>query len=242
MRNGSAWNAWAARNYSRSWRDPTSSKSCSGTRQPDARDREAAAARGRSPCIRLCGRWCAIGSSPSLICATTLGTRPDLLRVVDYLEWPLEELWNRISRTALLKRPLDEPWQEIHDAIRRLLFRFYYPTTEERVAAHRDAGSFVKVWADKQSGKEQVIGMLDCLWHEAEGLRLTKFQRNGCGAERVGKEICSRHPAVGCVHEKELRDYATSRMMEDEEFQESIRHAEGLIDTLVDIFATAQDT
>lgn len=166
----------------------------------------------------------------------------DLLRVADYLEWPLEELWNRISRTALLKRPLDEPWQEIHDAIRRLLFRFYYPTTEERVAAHRDAGSFVKVWADKQSGKEQVIGMLDCLWHEAEVLWLTESSETAAVLSESARKFAQGIQLSAAYTKKELQDYATSRMMEDEEFQESIKHAEGLIDSLVDIFATAQDT
>jgi hypothetical protein len=165
----------------------------------------------------------------------------ELLRVVEYLDWPLEELWGRISRTALLKRPLDEPWQEIHDAIRRLLFRFYYPTTEERVAAHRDAGGFAKVWADRQSGKEQVIGMLDCLWHEAEVLRLTGSSETAAVLTESARKSAQKIQPSAAYTEKELRDYAASRMMEDEEFQESIKHAESLIDILVDIFKTARD-
>ena len=39
------------------------------------------------------------------------------------LGWSADDLWAAVSNAALLTRPLDEPWQEIHPAIRRLLFR-----------------------------------------------------------------------------------------------------------------------
>ena len=37
---------------------------------------------------------------------------PVFKRVVEDVEWSMEDLWNAISNTALLSRPLDEPWQE----------------------------------------------------------------------------------------------------------------------------------
>ena len=39
--------------------------------------------------------------------------------------------------------------------------------TSSAPTAHREARGFVEVWADGQSGKEQVIGLVECLWHEA---------------------------------------------------------------------------
>src|SRR5262249_55021997 len=47
-------------------------------------------------------------------------------------EWSIEDLWRAISDTALLTRPLNEPWQEIHPTIRRLLYRYFYRSSEHR--------------------------------------------------------------------------------------------------------------
>jgi hypothetical protein len=166
-------------------------------------------------------------------------TDANFQQITNYLEWSLDDLWNIVSRTALLKRPMDEPWQEIHAAIRRLLFRFYYRTAEERVAAHHDAREFVKVWADQQSWAEQIKGMVDCLWHEAEVLRLTESSETARVLSESARKFSQGIQPSTAYTKHELQVYAARRMMEDKEFQESTRHVDGLIDTLVEIVVTA---
>jgi len=85
-------------------------------------------------------------------------------------DWSVEDLWQAISDMALLYRPLDEAWQEIHPAVRRLLYRYFY-SPQERAAAHLRVRDFTMTWADQLVGKEQVIVMVEAIWHEAVRLR-----------------------------------------------------------------------
>ncbi len=166
----------------------------------------------------------------------------DFQRVVNYLDWSLEDLWSIISRTALLKRPLNEPWQKIHDAIRHVLYKYYYRTPEQKVEAHRAAREFVEVWADQQRGYEQALGMVECLWHEAEALRLTHSgETAGVLSESARKFAQTVQPSAAYT-KQEIQRYAASRIREDEELQESIKHIDGLIDTLAEIVLAARDT
>jgi hypothetical protein len=171
-----------------------------------------------------------------------LDTNPDFQRVVDYLDWSLEDLWSIISSTALLKRPLDEPWQKIHDAIRRLLYKYYYRTTEQRVNAHREARKFVEVWADQQRGREQAVGMVECLWHEAEVLRLANSDETGAVLSESAHKFAQAIQPSAAFTKQEIRQYTANRIREDEELQESVKHIDGLIDSLAEIVLAAQDT
>ena len=60
-------------------------------------------------------------------------------------DWQAGDLWQAIAGTALLL-PLDDPWREIHPAVRRLLFRYFY-RPDERADAHARAAGFAKDWA-----------------------------------------------------------------------------------------------
>lgn len=153
-------------------------------------------------------------------------------------QWTLEYLLKAISGTALLSRPLNEPWQEIHPAIRRLLYRHYYKTQEERVETHTEARKFVEEWAGQQPGIEQVVGLVECLWHEATELRL----RNPAEMERILSESArtlSRglQPSSALTVE-ELRDYATQRIKNDQEMEETVSIVDGLFTRLAEIVAT----
>jgi hypothetical protein len=134
----------------------------------------------------------------------------------------MEEIWRTISGTALLSRPLNEPWQEIQPAIRRLLFRYHYGTNDQRADAHREARKFVEIWADRQSGKEQAIGVVECLWHEAAALLFG-------GSSDLEEVLFSSARAIsGAIRPSaayttdELRNYAAGRMAEDEEFRKTV--------------------
>ncbi len=171
----------------------------------------------------------------------TLAHLRDLIQgdtwLADWLEqcgWPVEKLWGAITSTSLLKRPLDEPWQELQGAIRRLLFRYFYPTDADRAAAHARARRFMASWADGLTGMDQVSGLVECLWHEAAELR---YLRADNAAEVLRQSAAT---LVGSLQrsgysESELRMLAADRILSDDEFQDTVAYIPGLFDKLVAI-------
>ncbi len=157
-------------------------------------------------------------------------------------EWSIEDLWQAISGTALLRRPLDEPWQELHAAIRRLLYRYYFKSDTQRAAAHREASEFVRVWSDRQPGKEQVIGLVEALWHEAVALSLDEHARMEESLTESARKLSHALADSSAYSVSELRAYAADRMRNDEELQASLSPVNGLFDRLVAIIETAADS
>jgi hypothetical protein len=145
-------------------------------------------------------------------------------------DWQAPALWQAIANTALLL-PLNEPWREMHPAIRRLLYRHFYAESE-RADAHVLARDFTKGWADGLTGKDQVTGMVESIWHEAVRLQLTE-------KTTVGDELTSFVRTVSLAvrspgyTEAELREYAVQRMKNDDELQLEIANIDGLFDKLV---------
>jgi hypothetical protein len=161
---------------------------------------------------------------------------PGLRQALDALGWSVADLWNAVSRTALLKRPLLEPWQEIHPPIRRLLFRYFYKSTEQRVRAHRMARDFVADWAGRQSGKDHIIGAVERLWHEAALVSIDQPARlekvlTAC-ATRFIRDLPPSSPAYTAP---ELRAYAAELLRNDEEFQDRISQFPALADHLIEL-------
>jgi len=152
------------------------------------------------------------------------------------LGWSVEDMWDAISRAALLKRPLDEPWQEIHPAIRRLLYRYFYQSDESRIHAHDEARKFVEVWATQQAGKEQVIGVVESLWHEAVELRLSTpggmEQRLLASARNLALDLTPSEAYTV----SELQDFAVSQLLSDEEFRQAVDNVPRLFDRIVAIY------
>lgn len=153
-------------------------------------------------------------------------------------QWSLEYLSKAISGTALLSRPLNEPWQEIHPAIRRLLYRHYYKSPEERAKAHTEARKFVEIWAGQQPGTEQVIGLVECLWHEATVLRLRNQSEMEQRLSESARTLSRALQPSGALTVDELREYATERIRNDEELEETVSIVDGLFTRLVEIVAT----
>ena len=142
-------------------------------------------------------------------------------------QWSVEELWSALGRSALLARPLPEPWREFHPAIRRLLFRHFYGHAAEGAAAHREAADFMAEWSASQTGRDQVMGLVEGLYHTAAALRLAdKRPAAARGCPRCGRirVLAERH---AWVFRHELRDYAAGQILSDEEFQESIGYDPG---------------
>jgi len=148
--------------------------------------------------------------------------------------WELADLWLAISHTALLRRPLSEPWKEIHGAIRRVLYRYFYRTEEQRAEVHAEARKFVEVWANQQSGTEQVVGMVECLWHEALTASLrdpTAMEQNLTRTARM----LSRGLRETAITLTELREFAAERIRDDGELEEAVGNGDGLLSRLAEI-------
>jgi hypothetical protein len=148
--------------------------------------------------------------------------------------WSLEDLSMAISDAALLKRPLNEPWQETHPAIRRLLYRYFYRDNSDRCQVHAAAGEFVKVWGRDLLGKEQVVCMVECLYHQAMALNGTEpveFERI-----LIALTISMRdelRPSSYTVDE--LRHYGVDRMTDDSELEDAVNRVDGLFARLIEI-------
>lgn len=151
---------------------------------------------------------------------------------MDDAGWRFDDLWQAIGDCSLLTRPLDEPWQEFHPAVRRLLFRHFYAETEQ-ADTHREACDLTEGWLANQTGPEQVIGLLECIWHEAAALRLTNAAKmGGVLTESVRKRV---QTIVGTpvYTTDELKAYAAERMRNDDELRGEVAGIDGLFDTLV---------
>jgi hypothetical protein len=136
--------------------------------------------------------------------------------------WDMPDLWAAINDTALLRRPLNEPWQEIHAAIRRLLYRYFYKTAEHRIQAHNEARKFVEIWTEGQIGTEQGVGLVECLWHEATALGLSKSAEKGHRLAESARKLSLEIRQSPAYTSPELRDFAALRMGRDEELQEAV--------------------
>ena len=160
---------------------------------------------------------------------------PGFAEALNGLQWSIEDMWGAISGSALLRRPLDEPWQEIYPAIRRLLYRYFYRTAEAQALAHREARKFVEVWAESQVGKEQVIGLLESLWHEACALRLGRAEDMEERLSDSATKLSLALQGSQAYTVAELRAFAVERMRDDEEFQQAVDNIDGLFDRLARI-------
>ncbi len=149
--------------------------------------------------------------------------------------WSMEDLWDTISAVALLVRPLDEPWQEIHPAIRRLLYRYFYVSSATRSESQNDARRFVEVWGEQQYGKEQIVGLVECLWHEAMALRDLDRQNFAHRLTASAGSLSRNLKQSPLYTVEELRHYASDRMKDDDELGEALSRVSGLLAELAEI-------
>lgn len=169
-----------------------------------------------------------------------LNTDEDFSRAMARSGWELTEVWQAISATALLKRPLNEAWQELDKTVRRLLFRYFYRSDAARIAAHERARKYVEQWVGGQTGAVQVIGLIESLWHQAEALRIA-------GSAQMARLLCASAGAMfsslqpSAFTERELRDFAGRRLREDGELEAALAGCDGLHDKLIEIAEAGQE-
>jgi hypothetical protein len=146
------------------------------------------------------------------------------------LKWNEERLGDAVSRTDVLLLPQDELWNAIAPPIRRLLFRHWYGSADGRVRAHRAALEFLETYAQSLTGTERVEAVIECLWHEAEALSLSrdapKTEPLTDLAERLSADLAgSIGPAPVIVprfRDREIRNFACRRMRDDEELVRAV--------------------
>lgn len=146
-------------------------------------------------------------------------------------------LWRYLDKSTLLIQPLDEPWQQMQPAIRRLLFRYFNKTDEQRIQAHVQARNFADIW---QTGNEPVIGLVECLWHEASILRLSgdpDMEEKLCNSAR---EYAGSLTANPLIDDTGLRKFAAKRIRDDEEFRETVKNIDGLFMKLAQIVESTE--
>ena len=150
------------------------------------------------------------------------------------LGWSIEDLWAAVSGTDLLFRPQREPWLEMYAPIRRLLCRHWYPSEASRGQANREACVFLRPFAIGQSGSDQSVVLVECLWHEAQALIL---ERSAELEERLivlARELSARLTSNLTFNEANLRDHAVACLMDDQELAEAVSSVPRLLDRLAD--------
>ncbi|HET7017666.1 MAG TPA: hypothetical protein VFI65_27330 [Streptosporangiaceae bacterium] len=133
--------------------------------------------------------------------------------------WSSEDLWNAISRSALLDHSRDDPWLSLEPSIRQLLFRYFYPTDEARARAQLEALEFDRLWSAVLAGAEQVAGATECLWHEATMLRLLDTDEIEVRLSESVHELSKTLRPVGSFTPKVLRREFARRLAEDKDLQ-----------------------
>lgn len=154
---------------------------------------------------------------------------------LDAAGWDMPDLWQAIRHTTLLRRAQNEPWEMIHPAIRRLLFRYFYRSPEERAAAHDGARGFVEMWSGQLTGSDQIVGLVECLWHEASALRLVNPSEIEQKLSESARKLSGALRSSPSFSVDELRGYAVGRMDDDAELGEVLGDVEGLLRRLAAI-------
>ncbi len=153
--------------------------------------------------------------------------------------WSIEDLWQAIIGSALVARPVHEPWQVIHPAVRKLIFRYSYPTDGQRSDAQLKALAFDRAWSSRQIGIEQVAGLTECLWHEASALQLAAPHQLGLRLTESARAIAGALRQVDLAKNGEATHALRERLRADTELHELMAAETGLLDRLIDIATRA---
>ena len=98
----------------------------------------------------------------------------------------------------------------------------------------REPGCSCRAWTAERTGRDQITGLLECLWHQAAELRCRET------ADAADVLRGSAAALVSSLHlsgysDNEARRFAVQLMENDEELQDTVGHIPGLFDDLVRI-------
>lgn len=158
----------------------------------------------------------------------------DFRTTLESAGWTLDHLWRAMNRTALLTRPLSEPWLQIEPPIRRLLYRYYHCSAQARCATHATARRFYEGWTDKNAGKEQGVVLVECLWHEAARMVVEQPAAVRETLPGVAAGLAADFVNSPIYESVEFSEFVAQRMHEDEEFQLVLSDYDGLFAEVYD--------
>lgn len=144
--------------------------------------------------------------------------------------WTLEDLWSRISRIALFA-PEYDLWLVIHPPIRRLLYRYYYPSVSEQRNAHQSARRFYDRFLSRTAGKEAADTLVEFLWHRAM-LTLLRRENQDIAASLLQSAAELKKFRSPLYSPTEFSEYLTHRLRQDVEFQRALSAHDGLFDRM----------
>jgi len=98
---------------------------------------------------------------------------------------------------------------------------------------------FVRIWSGRQSGREQVIGLVEALWHQAVMLSLSEPAEMESSLAESARKLAGQLAHSESFTAAELRRYAVRRMRDDGELQQATSSVNGLFDWLVAIVGSA---
>jgi hypothetical protein len=167
-----------------------------------------------------------------------------LSQELDAVGWSLDDLWNALTRSALLGHPQKETWQVVQPAIRKLLFRYFYETDELRAEAQLEALRFDRTWSQGLIGSDQVVGLAECIWHEASALRIIdpgEFESRLL--ESATELISTLRPEEGDSAEgdsvNELRHLLAGKLRNDADLEGLLSGVVGVHDRLIRVVESA---
>jgi hypothetical protein len=148
--------------------------------------------------------------------------------------WSTTDLWAAIGHISLLSLPLDELWYSVHPPIRRLLFRFFHRTDDERIAVHRTAYAFTEQWMSSLTGSDLVSGTVERLWHLSA---LHRLEESEDYSDRLLTNAVSYRESLRTspgFDEDALRFALANRIRNDREIQDNLRDVPHLFERLVE--------
>jgi len=157
------------------------------------------------------------------------------------VDWSAEDLWNAISNSALIDRGRHDPWLTVQPAIRRLLFRYFYPTGHERAQAQRIALAFTQIWSQGQEGNNQVAGLAECMWHEAALVRISEPTHLETKVRQSAIATAARLRPTEYYSVNELKQLLAERLEVDAELRELLGNAIAAYGSLANIVTSSQE-
>jgi hypothetical protein len=157
----------------------------------------------------------------------------DLATAAAEARWTVGKLWAALSDTDLLYRPEWEPWHEVYAPIRRLLFRYAYPSAEERAQAHLIARDFTASFLPELSGTDQWRTYVECLWHQAQALIEARPADLAESLLAYVSTMDGHLTRTSAFEIADLRELTAEYLENDEEFVDSLASIPELFDRLV---------
>ncbi|WP_158102888.1 toll/interleukin-1 receptor domain-containing protein [Lentzea kentuckyensis] len=152
--------------------------------------------------------------------------------------WNMRELWAALNSTSLLE-PRSSLWRVINPPIRRVLYRYYYRTDGERASAHEGAKWCYQKWTVNQAGSEQVVMMVECLWHELCGQLLQQPSRLHETLPETAGQLAKDFLNSDLYDPREFAECVHELLIDDHEFQLTLHDHTGLFQEVLSAIDTA---